>query len=51
MPATVRAPLIQRAAAGENVSAIRPNGQEPKPGHSELMRTFKAFRSTWLTFH
>ncbi|MGY3588024.1 ParB/RepB/Spo0J family partition protein [Bradyrhizobium sp. USDA 4350] len=49
MPTEDRAPLIQRAAAGENVSALRPStAQEPKPGYSELLRTFKAFRSAWL---
>jgi hypothetical protein len=46
MPAGDRVPPIQRAAAGENVSALRPAlGQEPKSDYSELTRTFKAFRS------
>lgn len=49
MRAAAREEMIARAAAGENVSALRsPAAQEPKPGFSELLRTFKAFRSAWL---
>lgn len=49
MPASARSEVISRAAAGENVSALRPmSTQEPKPGFAELQRTFKSFRSAWL---
>jgi ParB-like chromosome segregation protein Spo0J len=49
MPATDRKVVIDRAAAGENVSALRPStAQEHKPGYSELTQTWKTFRSAWL---
>jgi hypothetical protein len=39
MPADVRAPIIQRAAASEEISAIRTAAQqEPKPGPAPMPR-------------
>jgi ParB-like chromosome segregation protein Spo0J len=49
MPPETRAPIIQRAASGEEVSAIRAAAaKEPKPGYAELTRSWKAFRTAWL---
>ncbi|MCD9821161.1 ParB N-terminal domain-containing protein [Bradyrhizobium japonicum] len=48
MSAEERAPLIEQAAAGENVSALHQTGEEPKAGYSDLMRTWKSFRAAWL---
>jgi hypothetical protein len=43
MPAVERAPIIARAAAGEQVSAI----ERDQPGAPQLRRSWAAFRAMW----